>query len=101
MYSVIEIAGHQYKVKKGDVFEINRVSDDENSEIVVSNVLATFSEDGKDIKIGAPYVEGATVKLKVVDHIKDEKIRVYKMKAKKRYRRNLGHRQPLSVVEVI
>lgn len=101
MYAVIEFAGHQYKVQKGDQLVINRVSTEEGKKITVDTVLSTFSEDGKDAKIGAPYLEGAKVELKVLEHGKDDKVRVFKMKAKKRYRVNKGFRQPISVVEVV
>lgn len=101
MFAVIEFAGHQYKVQKGDKFAVNRLSEKEGSKITVENVLMTFSEDGKDTKIGKPNVSGAKVELKILEHKKEDKKRVYKMKAKKRYRRNKSFRPSVSVVEVV
>jgi large subunit ribosomal protein L21 len=101
MFAVIDFAGHQYKVQKGDKFAVNRLSEEEGSKITVENVLMTFSEDGSDAKVGTPNLSGAKVELKVLEHKKGDKKRVYKMKPKKRYRRNKGFRPSLSVVEVV
>lgn len=101
MFAVIDLAGHQYKVKKGDKLFLNRLEEKEGSKFSVENVLMTFSEDGKTVNVGKPNVAGAKVELKVLEHKKGDKVRVYKMKAKKRYRRNKGFRPSLSVVEVV
>lgn len=101
MFAVIDFAGHQYKVQKGDKLMVNLLDEKEGSKINVEKVLMTFSEDGSDVKVGKPVVSGAKVELKVLEHKKGEKVRVYKMKAKKRYRRNKGFRPSLSVVEVV
>lgn len=69
------------------------------SSIDVDQVLL-LSTDGKDAKVGAPYVAGAKVTLKVLENLRGEKVRVFKMKAKKRYRRTFGHRSYLTKVEV-
>ena len=101
MYSVIEFAGQQFKVQKGDIITVNRVNHKEGSKFDVESVLLKFDADGKDVTIGAPLIEGAKVTFKVLEHKLGEKIRVYKMKAKKRYRRNKGHRQSQTVLEVV
>ena len=101
MYSVIEFAGQQFKVQKGDKITVNRVNHKEGSKFDVESVLLKFDADGKDVTIGAPLIEGAKVTFKVLEHKLGDKIRVYKMKAKKRYRRNKGHRQSLTVLEVV
>ncbi len=101
MYSVIEFAGQQLKVQKGDIVTVNRVNHKEGSKFDVESVLLKFDADGKDVTIGAPLVEGAKVTFKVLEHKLGDKVRVYKMKAKKRYRRNKGHRQSLTVLEVV
>lgn len=99
MFAVIEIAGHQYQVAKGHTFMIDKQDAEVGSTISVDQVLL-LSTDGKDAKVGAPYVSGANVTLKVLDQGRGEKIRVFKMKAKKRYRRTFGHRSYLTKVEV-
>lgn len=100
MYAVISFAGHQYKVKQGDVLELNYVDHEVGSTVPVDQVLAMFDESGK-LELGMPTLEGTAVELKVLEHLKGEKVRVYKMKAKKRYRRNKGFRPTLSKVEVV
>ena len=99
MFAVIELAGHQYQVEKGRTFTIDRQEAEIGSTIAVDQVLLV-STDGKDAKVGAPYVAGASVTLKVLEQGRGEKIRVFKMKAKKRYRRTFGHRSYLTKVEV-
>jgi large subunit ribosomal protein L21 len=99
MYAVISFSGHQYKVKQGDVMDLNYLEAEVGDSISVDQVLALFDESGK-IELGDPTVAGKTVELKVLEHLKGEKVRVYKMKAKKRYRRNKGFRPTLTKVEV-
>jgi len=99
MFAVIEIAGHQYQVEKGRTFMIDQQNAEVGSSIDVDQVLL-LSTDGKDAKVGAPYVAGAKVTLKVLENLRGEKVRVFKMKAKKRYRRTFGHRSYLTKVEV-
>lgn len=102
MFAIIKFAGHQYKVQQGDKLVVNRLEEAAGKKVVVKEVLMTFAEDEKDVKVGAPYVEGASVELKVLaDDRKGEKVRVFKMNAKKRYMRNKGHRQAETVVEVV
>jgi large subunit ribosomal protein L21 len=100
MYAVISIAGHQYKVQQGDMLELNYLDAEVGSAVSVDQVLAMFDESGK-LELGTPTVAGKTVELKVLEHLKGDKVRVYKMKAKKRYRRNKGFRPTLTKVEVV
>lgn len=99
MFAVVEIAGHQYQVEKGRTFMIDRQDAEIGSTIDIDQVLL-LSKDGTDAMVGAPYVAGAKVTLKVLEQGRGEKIRVFKMKAKKRYRRTFGHRSYLTKVEV-
>ena len=99
MFAIVEIAGKQFKVSKGTVFEAPKLKDNkEGDQIKTEKVL--LRSDGKETVIGAPYVSGASVTLKVVAHGKGEKIRVFKKKSKKRYERTQGHRQEYTKVEV-
>lgn len=100
MYAVIEFAGHQYKVKEGDKLEVNSLNEKEGAKVSVDTVLMTFDDKGASVKIGTPYT-GDAVELKVLGDKKGDKVRVFKMLAKKRYRRNKGHRQALTIVEVV
>lgn len=99
MFAIIELGGKQYTVKVKDILRIEKLPVDEGKIATIDKVLLT--SDGKTVKIGAPYVAGASVELKVLKTAKGDKVRIFKMKAKKRYRRTKGHRQMYSEVEVV
>ena len=99
MYAIIEACGKQYKVAQGDVVFFEKLDTEEGKKIKFDNVILVSSEDGK-VEVGNPYVKGAKVEGKVVSHGKAKKIIVFKMKAKKNYRRKQGHRQPYTKVEI-
>ena len=98
MYAIIETGGKQYKVQDGDVIFIEKINAENDSKFVFDKVVAVGADDG--IKVGAPYVDGATVEAHVVKTGKAKKIIVYKMKPKKNYRRKQGHRQPYTKVQI-
>ena len=98
MYAIIESCGKQYKVAEGDVVFFEKLDAEEGKKVTFVKVILV-SEDGK-VQVGAPYVKGAKVEGKVVSHGKGKKIIVFKMKAKKNYRRKQGHRQPYTKVEI-
>lgn len=98
MFAVIKTGGKQYKVEKGQTLEIERLDSEQGSTITFDDIL--LIGEGESTKVGTPNVEGASVSGKIVDHIRGEKIRVFKMKAKKRYQKTQGHRQELTVVEI-
>jgi len=96
--AIFETGGKQYKVKEGDEIFIEKLDADENDKIKFDKVLAVLKET--DSKIGVPYIKGATVTAKVIKNGKAKKIIVYKMHAKKGYRRKQGHRQPYTKVKI-
>lgn len=98
MYAIIESCGRQYKVTEGDVVFFEKLDAEEGKKITFDNVVMV-SEEGK-VQIGNPYVKDVKVEGKVVSHGKGKKIIVFKMKAKKNYRRKQGHRQPYTKVEI-
>ena len=98
MYAIIESCGKQYKVAEGDVVFFEKLDAEEGKKITFENVVFV-SDEGK-VQIGNPYVKGVKVEGKVVSHGKAKKIIVFKMKAKKNYRRKQGHRQPYTKVEI-
>lgn len=98
MYAIIESCGKQYKVTKGDVVFFEKLEVEEGKKVTFENVVLV-SEEGK-VQIGNPYVKGVKVEGKVISHGKAKKIIVFKMKAKKNYRRKQGHRQPYTKVEI-
>lgn len=98
MFAIIKLSGKQYRVEQNQVIKTEKVPHEEGATFTVSDVLLTH--DGKTV-IGQPMVAGAGVELKVIKHGMGRKVRVFKMKAKKRYKRLYGHRQPFSKVEVV
>ncbi|MCD8096219.1 MAG: 50S ribosomal protein L21 [Ruminococcus sp.] len=98
MYAVIETGGKQYQVKEGDEIFIEKLDVKENDAVTFDKVLCV-SKDG-DVKTGAPYVDGAAVKAKVLKNGKGKKVTVYTYKPKKGSSRKLGHRQPYTKVVI-
>ena len=98
MYAVIESCGKQYKVAQGDVVFFEKLDTEEGKKVTFDKVILV-SDDAK-VQVGNPYVKGVKVEGKVVAHGKGKKIIVFKMKAKKNYRRTQGHRQPYTKVEI-
>lgn len=99
MIAVAKIGGHQAIVKAGDVLRVDKL-DAELGAKVKFDVLLLSDVDGKSCTIGAPLVDGKSVEAKVLAHGRGDKIRVYKMKPRKRYRRTIGHRQDFTEIEI-
>jgi len=100
MFAVIKTGGKQYLVSPGDKIKIEKLDIEEKKEIVFDEVLLVV-KDKKNIKIGDPLVKGAKVKAKVIKQDKAKKIIIFKYKAKKRYQKKKGHRQPYTEVEIL
>lgn len=98
MYAIIESCGKQYKVSEGDVVFFEKLDTEEGKKVTFKEVVLVSND--KKVEVGAPYVKGAKVEGKVVEHGKGKKIIVYKYKAKKNYRRTQGHRQPYTKVQI-
>ena len=98
MYAIIETGGKQYKVEAGDVIYIEKLDVEADADITFDKVIAIGGDDG--IKVGAPYVEGASVSAKAVKNGKAKKIVVFTYKPKKNAKRKMGHRQPYTKVEI-
>ena len=98
MFAIVRTGGKQYKVAPGDVFEVERLKADVSSKVVLDEVLLV--NDGDECIVGAPTIKGAGVECTVMEEIRGPKIKVFKFKAKKRYRRLRGHRQELTVLRV-
>jgi large subunit ribosomal protein L21 len=98
MYAVLETGGKQYRVQVGDEITVEKLGIEADQEVVFDKVLVVG--EGSDLKIGSPYVEGASVKGTVVENGKGKKIIVFKYKPKKDYRKKRGHRQPYTTVKI-
>ena len=86
MYAIVETGGKQYKLEEGRYVDIELVDGEENDKVVML-------VNGAKSKVGAPYVDKASVEGKIVKHDKDKKVIVFKQRAKKGYRKKQGHRQ--------
>lgn len=98
MYAIVEIAGQQFRVEKGRTLYTNRLQGDVNAGLVFENVLLVDNEG--TVKVGAPNVSGASVKVTILDHLKGEKVIVFKKKRRKGYVKKNGHRQYLTKVMI-
>ncbi len=96
MYAIVDIAGQQFKVSEGQQIFVHRLDAEEGSSVSFDKVLM-IDNDGK-INVGAPVLEGANVDAKVVEHMKGDKVIVFKKKRRKGYQKSNGHRQYLSKI---
>jgi large subunit ribosomal protein L21 len=100
MFAVVDISGQQFKVTEKKKYYVPRLKENaEDSEITFDKVLL-FGDDNST-KIGSPFVDGITVTAKVLNHIKDEKVIVFKKKRRTGYQKSNGHRQHLSQIEIL
>ncbi len=99
MYAVVEIAGHQYKVRKDQQLYVNRLDANEGDQVSFDKVLLTDS-DGT-VEVGAPVINGIQVDAKVLSHLKADKVIIFKKKRRKGYKKKNGHRQPISLIEIV
>ena len=97
-HAIIVTGGKQYRVAEGDVIYVEKLDVTAGDSINFDQVLAVI--DGDNAVIGKPVIDGASVSANVVKNGKAAKIRVYKMKPKKGYRRTQGHRQPYTKVQI-
>lgn len=98
MYAIVEIAGQQFKVAKDQKVYVHRLKEEEGKKVSFHNVLLV--EDGKNITIGAPAIDGAAVEAKIVKHLKGDKVIVFKKKRRKGYQKKNGHRQYLTEIHI-
>ena len=98
MFAVIESGGKQHTVSEGESLKVELLSLEEGSTVEFDKVL--MISNGNESKIGNPYVENARVIAKLVSNGKHDKIRVFKMKRRKDYRRTYGHRQNFSEIQI-
>ena len=98
MFAVVRTGGKQYRVAPKDVIQVERLKTAAGEAIELGEVLAM--SDGEIVSLGRPLVEGARVAATVVEHIRGEKIIVFRKKRRKNYRRKLGHRQELTVLRI-
>lgn len=98
MYAIVEIAGHQYKVEKGQKIYVQRLNAQKGDQVEFENVLLT--DNGKLVKVGTPHLKGSKITAEIIDHVKGDKIKVFKKKRRKGYQKLNGHRQQFSFIEI-
>jgi large subunit ribosomal protein L21 len=99
MIAVAKIGGHQAIVKVGEILRVDKL-DVEVGKMAQFETYLTSDEDGKNCTIGTPMIEGSMVEAKVLQHGRADKIKIYKMNPRKRYRRTQGHRQDYTEIEI-
>lgn len=99
MKATIKTQGRQHTVKEGDILFVNRFPEtNQNDSITIDSVLAVG--EGENMKVGSPYVEGASVTATILENKRGKKVVVFKKKRRKGYRNKRGHRQELSVIKI-
>ena len=99
MYAVIKTGGKQYRVEAGEKLKVEQIAADIGAEIKLEEVL--LLADGDNVTMGAPLVSGAAVTAKVVSHGRGDKVRIFKMRRRKHYRKSQGHRQNYTEIEIV
>ena len=98
MYAIVEIAGQQFKVAKDQKVYVHRLQEKEGSKVTFDKVMLV--EDGGNVTVGAPAIEGAAVTAKILGHLKGDKVIVFKKKRRKGYKKKNGHRQSLTEIQI-
>lgn len=98
MYAIVEIAGLQYKVEQDQQLYVNRLQGDTGAEVSFDRVLLT---DNGSVQVGAPVIDGISVVAKIVEHVKGDKVIVFKKKRRKGYKKKNGHRQQFTKIEIV
>lgn len=96
MWAIVEIGTKQYKVKEGDLVQVERLPAE--GPVTLDKVLLLSKED--DVMIGTPYIKGAKVKADIVEEQKGDKVVIYKFKRRKKFRKKTGHRQIYSFLKI-
>ena len=97
MYAIIKTGGKQYRVQENDVLKVEKLNVAVGETVTFDEVVAV---GGDKLQVGTPFVEGCAVQAEVLEQGKNEKVIIFKYKAKKDYRRKNGHRQPYTLVKV-
>jgi large subunit ribosomal protein L21 len=98
MYAIVEIGGKQFKIKENDKIYVPLLDKEVGSDITFDKVLLLSNED--NISVGSPFISEASIEAKVLNHIKDDKVMVFKKKRRKSYRVFKGHRQQYTQIQV-
>ncbi len=98
MYAIVKINGFQYKVSENQYVYVNRMEGTEGSDITLNEVLLV--DDNGNVQIGKPYLNGVSITATILNHLKDDKVVVFKKKRRKGYKVKKGHRQYLTKLKI-
>lgn len=98
MYAIIKTGGKQYRVSAGEKLKVEKLAGNIGSEFLIDQVLLVGA--GDDVKVGTPLVPGASVSAKVLAHGLGDKVKIFKMRRRKHYEKNQGHRQGYTEIEI-
>jgi len=98
MYAVFATGGKQYRATTGDILEIEKLDAEKGATVELHQVLMVG--EGKDVKVGTPYLQGGKVTAMIVEHGRGEKIRIIKFRRRKHHRKQMGHRQDVTRIEI-
>jgi large subunit ribosomal protein L21 len=98
MFAIVNIKGKQYKISEKQKLFIPKINNEAGKKVTFSDVLA-FSKDDKSLEVGAPKLS-MKVQATVLNHVKDDKVTVFKKKRRKNYRKTRGHRQEYTEIEI-
>ena len=98
MYAIVEIAGQQFKAEAGKKLYVHRLEGNEGDAVSFDRVLLT--DNNGSVSVGTPTVAGVKVNAKIVEHLKDDKVIIYKKKRRKTYEKTQGHRQSLTQISI-
>lgn len=103
MYAIIKTGGKQYLVAEGDTLRVEKLMAEPGAEVVLDQVLAivTGQGAGNGLRVGAPLLAGAAVKATIVEHGLGDKVRIFKLRRRKHYKKTQGHRQPYTEIRII
>ena len=98
MYAIVNIAGQQFKVEKDQQIIVHRLEGEEGKKVDFKDVLLV--DDGGKVKVGAPAVKGASVSATILNHLRGDKVIIFKKKRRKGYEKKTGHRQDLTKIQI-
>lgn len=98
MYAIVNIAGQQFKVEKDQQIIVHRLEGEEGKKVDFNEVLLV--DDGGKVKVGAPSLKGASVSAKILNHLRGDKVIIFKKKRRKGYEKKTGHRQDLTKIQI-
>lgn len=100
MFAIVEIGGNQYKVEKGNFFDVEKIEAKDGSKVTFDKIFLVQKDDGETL-IGDPLVKGAKIEAEILGQTKDDKIIIFKKRRRHNSRRKTGHRQKKTTIKIL